>query len=289
MLALLLSALLATQVMDVDGLNSVRPGISHQQADSYLQCAGELGGCARQVATAEPLATATPDPPGAAPDSTSVVAAPDEGKKASGSIVINWDAVSAVGSLLSALASIASAFLAFVALVVAAIGGVLAYRQLHIARSTAHATLLLQLDKLIREYDTFATNLIPPQNEIFSPYSPKTTEERHMLRTYMALFEQINILETLGVLEISTVNALYGYRIRRLCHTTRVRTRLKEYTLEWRNFIDLWRKIAAYRRERLDETFTELVAKIDAAQWQSPAPPADTPPMTRDRTISSGD
>jgi hypothetical protein len=158
--------------------------------------------------------------------------------------------------MVGAQATVAAAAAAWVAVVVATVAGIIALRQFRTARGTAHATLLLELDKLIRSFSDLHKVLASD----YQPTSADLTDDR--LRDYIGTFERVHILLRLEVIDINTVDHLYYYRIAKLAQNEFVREEFRADPESWQDFILLWALLKKHQHEALDPLFSELHNKV---------------------------
>jgi hypothetical protein len=77
---------------------------------------------------------------------------------------------------------------------------------------------------------------------------PTTLDEWADVEKYMGIFERINILINEGILDIDTVDELYGYRIINIAANEVVRKeKLEDRRDYWQEFIELYEKILENR------------------------------------------
>jgi hypothetical protein len=147
---------------------------------------------------------------------------------------VDWVAI-------GAQATVAGAAAAWLAVVVGTVAGIIALRQFRTTRSTAHATLLLELDRLIRDFNDVHKVLI-------SDYRPNPADLAHdRLRDYMGAFERVHILLRLEVISINTVDHLYYYRIDKLVQNDFVREQFRADPEGWQEFILLWARLQQHQ------------------------------------------
>ena len=145
-----------------------------------------------------------------------------------------WDEIGAVATV--------------VGVVVAAIGLWYAGRQLRESRAIAKADFLLRLDSRFDQHNDVHLNL--RGGKWTGDGGPETLPEWAAVEGYMGLFERVNVLRELGILDIGTIDKLYGYRVLNIDNNGKIHKVKLEPPLSksWTDFIALRDAVKEYRR-----------------------------------------
>lgn len=108
------------------------------------------------------------------------------------------------------------------------------WQQIRAARHVARSQFLLDLDRRLRDHVGVAFDVRSPS------WTPKDDAEGFELARYMGLIERMAILVDDGIVDLSTVRKLYGWRMRWLIANQCVRQDLADRREGWRTFIELW-------------------------------------------------
>lgn len=129
---------------------------------------------------------------------------------------------------------------------VATAGGLIyAGRQLRHSRSVATTDALLSLDGLLERFDEIQIKL--------SRKEKLTTEDFREVALYMGLMERINVMVDQGIVDIDTVNRLYGFRIRTIVENPGIQQWIKEKKHNWQDFIKLSQAIDEHQPATLSK------------------------------------
>ncbi|PKO01991.1 MAG: hypothetical protein CVU43_10135 [Chloroflexi bacterium HGW-Chloroflexi-5] len=143
--------------------------------------------------------------------------------------------------------SIASIF----GLLLTSIGLFYTGNQIYRSRKVARAEFLLHLDEMLQEYNDVHINLRPGGEWQTKSTGPKNSNEWVPVERYMGLFERINILVNDKIVDIDTIDRLYGYRIINISNNKIInQEKLIQEGEEWNDFINLRDKIIKKREER---------------------------------------
>ena len=145
----------------------------------------------------------------------------------------------------AALESIATA----VASIIAAIGLIYVGKQLKASKKIARAEFLLRLDELFREHTEVHVRLRPGGDWASESKGPESNEEWAAVERYMGLFERIKVMIDDGIVDLDTVDKLYGYRVFNIANNTIIRkAKLEgERAKYWAKFIELKRALEDHR------------------------------------------
>ena len=136
----------------------------------------------------------------------------------------------------------------------AAVAGILyAAIQLRASRKLAKGQFLLRLDERFDKHDDVNRKLRPSGVWAKPDAGPSSDSEWATVDGYMGLFERINVLVRDGIMDMETVNKLYGYRVRNIAANFRIRqAKLEIERHMWHDFIELERRLAAVSKETVD-------------------------------------
>lgn len=158
------------------------------------------------------------------------------------------DIINYVLASTSVLTAIATAFVAY-----------LTYKVADATKGAVAGDFLLRLDKALRQHQDVHTRLRPGgdwsrvgpggewRKEVSGPEFPK---DGPAIESYMGLFERIRLLVEEGVIDIGTVDRLYGYRLSNIVSNPIIfQKKLVELADGWTDFIKLWGELAGYRKK----------------------------------------
>jgi hypothetical protein len=145
-------------------------------------------------------------------------------------------------------ASTAVTALAAVAALVYARGQIReAKAQLEQAQKISYHDFLLRLDEAFQRHNKVHMLLQPEFEWGNNKSGPESSEDWFLVTSYMGLFERISFLVENGLVELKTVDQLYGYRVYNIVFNDVIRkTKLEKGRNEapyWKAFIMLWLKL----------------------------------------------
>lgn len=114
--------------------------------------------------------------------------------------------------------------------------------QLAGARNVARGEFLLALDRNFSDFHDIALRLQNPK------WTPMDSPEGFKLARYMGAVERIGLLVRDGILDLSTVETAYGWRIQWLVRNDTTRKRLLTMPQAWPELNRLWRELDAVRQ-----------------------------------------
>ena len=152
---------------------------------------------------------------------------------------------------------------------------------------TARGQFLLGLQERFRDHDPVHLSLRdrPGDYQWWAGDEPTRTEWA-AIEAYMGLFERVWMLVQQGLLEVETVDRLYGYRIRNIVKNDSIRAAQLDNPIrarDWVDFVELWRALDEAHRARLGDDLWE--------SHPAPAPPypLDAPFRLRRERNGRGD
>jgi hypothetical protein len=115
------------------------------------------------------------------------------------------------------------------------------WRQLRDARRIAQGEFLLRLDEMFRYHDKVHRRLRRGGEWYSQGEGPNSVEEWADVDSYMGLFERIKILIDNKVVDLETINALYGYRLDNILANNKIKQEKleKDEKDKWCDFIKL--------------------------------------------------
>lgn len=154
---------------------------------------------------------------------------------------VGWETVNALASILSGLA-------ACIGVPIALIGLFYAVRQLRAGQKIAKGDFLLRLDDAFQRHQEVHTRLRPGGMWADEVHGPTTQAEWIMVEQYMGLFERIKVMVDDGIIDVDTVDRLYGYRLFNIVGNPIIRReKLELEAANWGDFIGLWQALEARR------------------------------------------
>jgi hypothetical protein len=126
--------------------------------------------------------------------------------------------------------------------------------QVQLADTTARGDFLIRLEQMLQQpqFAAISARLLRWGN--LGNESARAQEFTDAIWTeiipYMGLFERVNALLKLGLLDPVLVTSFYGYRVDNLVAQTSVRERLRLYPDDWANFIELWHTVDLTRKRK---------------------------------------
>ena len=131
-------------------------------------------------------------------------------------------------------------------------GLIYAGKQLRASRKISQGDFLLRLDEMFLSHKDVHVKLRPGGKWSKTKHGPDNIEEWAAEESYMGLFERIEILIENGVLDLGTVDRLYGYRIFNIVGNDIIRkSKLENERKSWEDFDKLWKAIDKRRRSNL--------------------------------------
>jgi len=131
---------------------------------------------------------------------------------------------------------------------VAAIGLYYAGKQLRGAQKSARGEFLLRLDEMFKEHVEVHTRLRPGGVWTEASNGPRSVEDWVAVERYMGLFERIKILVDDGVIDLDTVDRMYGYRVFNIVENKTIYAKLVDESEDWRDFLGLWQALMKNRQ-----------------------------------------
>ncbi len=130
-----------------------------------------------------------------------------------------------------------------------------ANEQLRDGQKTAYGDFLLRLDEAFRQYQEAHTKLRPggewsklgPDGKWREKEDgPEFRKDGPAVEGYMGLFERVQLLLAKDLIDIDTVNRLYGYRLFNIVNNSIIyQVKLVELGDGWIDFIKLWKALCA--------------------------------------------
>lgn len=155
----------------------------------------------------------------------------------------HWLSTSDSIVLLGSVASGVTALVAIVAAVYAKGQIKEAQKQLQQSHRVAHGDFLLRLDEAFQRH-TEVHKLLQPAFAWGQPGGgPSEDEDWFKLTQYMGLFERVNFLLKSEIMDLTTIDALYGYRLYNIVSNDtirKVKLEKAKTAVYWENLIDLW-------------------------------------------------
>jgi len=161
----------------------------------------------------------------------------------------------AFGSIAAAVGSLATA----VSLIFAAKALSYAGRQMQESRKVAEESkkitrgeFLLRLEEFFSQHIETHMRLRPGGEWSDGVTGPKNASEWGPVERYMGLFERIQVLIDDGIIDLATIDKLYGYRVFNIVENDVIRkTKLEGARAEyWQGFIKLWQGLKEQRRKK---------------------------------------
>ncbi|MCW5849379.1 MAG: hypothetical protein KIT87_04825 [Anaerolineae bacterium] len=152
------------------------------------------------------------------------------------------------GEMISALAAVCSAAVTCLGLPLALVGLFYTVRQLQAAQRTAKGDFLLRLDEAFQRHQEVHRRLRPGGDWADSGQGPESVEEWIAVEQYMGLFERIKTMIDDGIVDLATIDRLYGYRVLNIVANDQIRQAKLEYAAEdWSDFLSLLQAIKTRR------------------------------------------
>jgi len=132
-------------------------------------------------------------------------------------------------------------------------GGGLIYAGLQISqtRNIARGEFLLHLDELFQQHIEVHTRLRPGGKYATGKSKPSSAEEWIAIERYMGLFERIKVLIDSKIVDLDTIDRLYGYRVFNIVANNTIRhIKLEQEASSWRDFIELWHALERKRQKQ---------------------------------------
>lgn len=138
-----------------------------------------------------------------------------------------------------------------IGLAMTAIGLIYTAHQIKEARKVTRGQFLLHLDELFQQHYEVHLALRPGGKWKNHNSGPQFAKDWAAVDKYMGLFERINILVNDGIVDIDTIDKLYGYRVHNLVRNPIInQAKLVEAAEDWQDFIELWHKLERARKRR---------------------------------------
>lgn len=138
-----------------------------------------------------------------------------------------------------------------IGLVLTAIGLIYTGYQIYGAKRVARGEFLLHLDEILQKHNEVHIRLRPGGDWASRKTGPKNNEEWAAVERYMGLFERVNILVEDKIIDIDTVDRLYGYRVINILENEIIhQAKLVKESRSWQDFIHLSEKVKQVRKNR---------------------------------------
>ena len=145
-------------------------------------------------------------------------------------------------------ATIIALILSGMGLIGTAIGLILTARQLKISQKIARSDFLLHIDELLGQHDKVHRLLRPGGDWSRAGGGPADAGDWADVDNYMGLFERMKVLVDSAIIDLPTLNRLYGYRITNIVSNTAIRQRkLEDEKGSWEDFLALVRQLSEIR------------------------------------------
>jgi hypothetical protein len=153
----------------------------------------------------------------------------------------------------------------FIGLLLTGIGLIYAGFQLRDSKRIARGDFLLRLDEALRHHDNVHKRLRPGgswsplessssssgSGSSSSAIGPSSYDEWVEVESYMGLFERIKVLVDDKIIDIGTIDRLYGYRVFNIvANDTIHKEKLVKRPDGWQDFIGLWHALERHREKR---------------------------------------
>jgi hypothetical protein len=123
--------------------------------------------------------------------------------------------------------------------------------QLQESKKNSRGDFLLRLDEAFQLHRDVRANLGPGGRWYRGEHGPKFPEDDAEVQTYMGLFERIHLLIEEGIINIDTVDRLYGHRFFFIVTNPIIyQERLVKHTQDWTDFIKLWKALEQSRLKK---------------------------------------
>jgi hypothetical protein len=138
-----------------------------------------------------------------------------------------------------------------VGLIMTGIGLIYAGIQLRAAKKIARGEFLLRLDEMFQQHLEVHTRLRPGGVWAVQGKGPSSLEDWVAVEKYMGLFERIKVLIDDGIVDLATIDRLYGYRVFNIVANEVIRkAKLEGETRKyWQDFIGLHQSLEKRRRK----------------------------------------
>jgi hypothetical protein len=134
--------------------------------------------------------------------------------------------------------------LALIGVLVAVAGLIYAGRQLRDAKHSARGEFILALDGRFDQHAVTHGRLRPGGDWSDGNKGPTSAADWVSVESYMGLFERVDILVREGLISLSMVDDLYGYRLVNIVKNKVIlNEKLKKRPDGWRLFIHLWNEL----------------------------------------------
>jgi hypothetical protein len=134
----------------------------------------------------------------------------------------------------------------------AAVGLIFAGKQLLDSKKISRGEFLLRLDELFQQHVETQMRLRPGGDWSSGDAGPEKASEWGSVERYMGLFERIQVLMDAGIIDLATVDHLYGYRVLNIAKNPVIRREKLEgpRAKYWLGFIRLWKALEERRAGR---------------------------------------
>lgn len=121
-------------------------------------------------------------------------------------------------------------------------------KQLKASQKIARGEFFLHLDELFYQHDKVHLQLRPGGAWADGKGGPTSGEDWVAVEKYMGLFERIKVLIDDGLVDLDTIDKLYGYRVFNIvANQTILQEKIEKEVKSWRKFIELWRALEKNR------------------------------------------
>jgi hypothetical protein len=120
------------------------------------------------------------------------------------------------------------------------------------AKKDSRGDFLLRLDEAFRYYQPIHSKLRPKGPWAGNSGGPESNEDWIAVEGYMGLFERVQILIEQKVIDIATIERLYGYRVSNIVANTIIYNEKLTGPLrnDWSDFVKLWEAVEKARAIR---------------------------------------
>lgn len=116
------------------------------------------------------------------------------------------------------------------------------------SKKNARGDFLLRLDEAFQLHRDIRAKLGPGGRWYRGEHGPKFPEDNAEVQTYMGLFERMQILIEEGIIDIDTVDRIYGHRFFFIVINPIIyQERLVKHVRDWTDFIKIWKALEQSR------------------------------------------
>lgn len=120
-------------------------------------------------------------------------------------------------------------------------GLILAAREIRKSEKIARGEFLLHLDGMLQQHNQVHISLRTGGDYESGKRKPENAEDWAAIEQYMGLFERIKVLIDDNIIDLDTIDRLYGYRVFNIVDNADIRqAKLEEEAKSWSGFIALW-------------------------------------------------